>query len=161
MLCRFDICSVSLVRHIRVYFSKLNYSLGIKVMKYLLFCYFLVFAVPPTFPSTLPTPKQIRDENQTMSYSCTAEAKPAARILSVLNGQNLPLIPPYNITASFQIIPNSKLFRTFGYLIMKRLTWRQYGNFSCIAYNDAGRTRQNTELEVRCKYLILTSQQLP
>jgi len=110
--------------------------------------------VPPTFSSTLPTTKQIRDENQTMSYSCTAEAKPAARILWVLNGQNLAHILPYNIVGSFQMIPNSKLFRTSGYLIMKRLTWRQYGNFSCIAYNDAGRTRQNTELEVRYRPVV-------
>ena len=114
--------------------------------------YFLVFTVPPTITSTLPTTKQTKKENETMSYACTAEAKPAAKILWVLNGQNLTHIPPYNITGSFQVIPNFKLLRTFSYLTINQLSWRHYGNFSCVAYNDAGQVRQNTELEVQCKY---------
>ena len=113
---------------------------------------FLYFTVPPSFNpvNTLPTTKQTKDENQTISYSCRAEAKPAAEFQWVLNGQNLTNTPPYNITGVVSG-PVNKLFTTVGYLTIKQLTWQQYGNFSCIAINAAGNVRQNTELEVRCK----------
>ena len=93
--------------------------------------------------------------NTPMSFSCVAEAKPAATIQWVLNGKNLTNSPPYNISGSFQTIQSSKLLKTFGYLNIPQLTWRQYGNFSCIAHNEAGHVRQNTELEVRCEYKSL------
>ena len=50
--------------------------------------------------------------------------------------------------------PSSKIFKTFGYLNIRHLTWQQYGKFSCVAINDAGSAKQNTELEVRCKLSI-------
>ena len=113
----------------------------------------LSFTVRPRFnpPQTLPTTKQIRNENQTIDYTCTAEAKPYASIRWMLNGQNLTNIPPYNITERIAGPAPSKLLTTFGYLNIKHLTWQQYGNFSCVAINDAGSVKQNTELEVRCK----------
>ena len=112
----------------------------------------LSFTVRPRFnpPDPLPRTKQIRDENQTMDYICTAEAKPYASIRWMLNGQNLTNTAPYNITERIAG-PAAKLFTTFGYLNIKHLTWQQYGNFSCVANNDAGSVKQNTELEVRCE----------
>ena len=112
----------------------------------------LSLTVRPRFnpPQTLPTTKQIRNETQTMDYTCTADAKPFAKIVWMLNGQNLTNTPPYKITQRIAG-PDAKLFKTFGSLNIKHLTWQQYGNFSCVAINDAGSVRQNTELEVRCK----------
>ncbi|CAH3172596.1 unnamed protein product, partial [Porites lobata] len=112
----------------------------------------LTVHVRPRFnpPQTLPTTKQIRNDDQTMEYTCTAEAKPYANIRWMLNGQNLNNIAPYNITERISGPTASKLFITFGYLNIKHLTWQQYGNFSCVAINDAGSVKQNTELEVRC-----------
>ena len=112
---------------------------------------FLIFTAPPRFlGQTLPTTRQVKEENTPMSYLCVAEAKPAATIQWVLNGKNLTNSPPYNISGSFKKVKGSKLWRTFSYLDITQLTWRQYGNFSCIAHNEAGHVRQNTELEVRC-----------
>ena len=90
-----------------------------------LFC-FIYFTVPPSFnpADTLPTTRQTKDENQTVSYGCTAQAKPPAKFQWVLNGKNLTDTPPYNITGSISG-PSSKLFTTFGYLTIKQLTWRQ------------------------------------
>ena len=112
----------------------------------------LSLTVRPRFnpPDTLPTTKQIRNENQTMDYTCTAEAKPYASIRWMLNGQNLTNIALYNIIERISG-PASRLFTTFGYLNIKHLTCQQYGNFSCVAINDAGSVKQHTELEVRCK----------
>jgi len=42
--------------------------------------------------------------------------------------------------------------KTLSYLTINRVTWREDGNFSCLAYNDAGEKSLSTELEVRCKY---------
>ena len=117
---------------------------------------FLAFTVPPIFSGqTLPTTRQVKEENSSVSYSCVAEAKPAAKIQWVLNGKNLTISPTYTISGSFQTIQGSKLFKTFSYLDIAKITWRQYGNFSCVAHNEAGQVRQNTELEVRCKYKSL------
>ena len=108
--------------------------------------------VPPTFSSQLPTIKTTKTENDSVSYSCTVEAKPAATIQWILNGQNLTLgTPPYNISVSVAPIPSSKLLKTLAYLTVNRVTWRQNGSFSCLAFNDAGKKSQTTELEVRCK----------
>lgn len=116
------------------------------------FVFTLFFTVPPTFSSQLPTSKTTKTENETVSYSCTVEAKPAATIQWILNGQNLTLgTPPYNISVSVAPIVNSKLLRTLAYLTVNRVTWRQNGSFSCLAFNDAGKKSQTTELEVRCK----------
>ena len=122
-----------------------------RTVYYVLFA--LSFTVPPRFnpPQTLPTIKQIRNENQIMDYTCTAEAKPYAKIRWMLDGQILTNNPPYNITERTAGPAASKLFTTFGYLNIKHLTLQQYGNFSCVAINDAGFVKQNTELEVRCK----------
>ena len=117
---------------------------------------FLAFTVAPRFlAQTLPVTRQIKDEDTSVSYSCVAEAKPVATILWVLNGKNLTNSSPFNISGSFQTIQGSKLWKTFSYLDIPKLTWRQYGNFSCIAHNEAGHVRQNTELEVRCKHKLL------
>jgi len=113
------------------------------------FTFFLT--VPPSFSSQLPTTKQTKTENETVSYSCIAEAKPAATILWQLNGKNRTRTFPYNYSESFAPIPQSKLLKTLSYLTINRVTWRQHGNFSCLAYNDAGKKSQTTELEVRCK----------
>ena len=118
-------------------------------------CNFLLFTVPPRFLGQISPTWQVKDENTSVSYSCVSEAKPAATIQWVLNGKNLTNSQPYNISGSFQTIQGSKLLKTFGYLDIPKLTWRQYGNFSCIAHNEAGHVRQNTELEVRCKYKSL------
>ena len=113
----------------------------------------LSFTVPPFFdPANTLLARQTKDENQNVSYSCTAKAKPGAKFQWVLNGQNLTNTAPYNITTDISgPSPSSKLSTTFGYLTIKQLTWQQYGNFSCIAINAAGSVRQNTELEIRCK----------
>ncbi|XP_073256074.1 protein turtle homolog B-like [Porites lutea] len=105
-------------------------------------------------PDPLPRTKQIRNENQIMDYTCTAEAKPYASIRWMLNGQNLTNTAPYNITERISGPAASKLFKTFGYLNIKHLTWQQYGNFSCVANNDAGSVKQNTELEVRYRPVV-------
>ncbi|KAJ7392892.1 Immunoglobulin C-2 Type [Desmophyllum pertusum] len=44
----------------------------------------LTVQVPPSFTTQLPTTKQTKTENETFSYSCTADAKPAAAILWTL-----------------------------------------------------------------------------
>ena len=113
---------------------------------------FLLFlTVPPTFSSHLPSTKTIKIENENVSYSCTVEAKQAATIEWILNGQNLTNTPPYNISLSVAPIANYKFFKTLAYLGINKVTWRQNGNFSCLAFNDAGKKSQTTELEVRCK----------
>ena len=114
---------------------------------------FVFSTVPPAFPAqTLPTNKQTRNEDESVSYSCTSEAKPAAKFLWTLNGKSLANIPPYSISSQILPIPGSKLLRTIGYIVIDKLTWKQAGKFSCIAMNDAGRAIQSTELEVPCKY---------
>ena len=116
----------------------------------------LSFTVRPKFnpPQTLPTTKQIKNEDQSLDYTCEAEAKPPAKILWMLNGKNLTNNPPYMHITERIAGPSSKIFKTFGYLNIKHLTWQQYGKFSCVAINDAGSAKQNTELEVRCKLSI-------
>ena len=114
---------------------------------------FLISTVPPAFPAqTLPIFKQRKIEDESVSYSCTSEAKPAANILWTLNGQSLANIPPYSISSQILPIPRSELMRTIGYLVIDKLTREQTGKFSCIAINDAGRAIQSTELRVPCKY---------
>ena len=107
--------------------------------------------VVPVFTSPLP-PKQTKTENETVSYSCITQAKPAATVLWKLNGKNLPEASPYNFSVSVAPIPQSKLLRTWSYLTIDRVSWRENGTFSCLAYNDAGEKSLSTELEVRCKY---------
>ena len=80
-----------------------------------------------------------------------AEGKPAATILWQLNGQNLTETPPYNYSVTVTPVSQSKLLKTLANLTIDRVTWREYGNVSCLAYNDAGKRSQTTELEVRCK----------
>ena len=108
--------------------------------------------MPPSFQSQLPTNKQTKTENETVNYGCTVQAKPAAHIVWTLNGRNLTNTPPYNISANFVPVPNSKLLSTLAYLNIDKVTWRQNGTFSCVAFNNAGQRSQTTELEVRCKY---------
>jgi len=108
-------------------------------------------AVVPVFSSQLP--KQTKTENETVSYSCTTEAKPAANVLWKFNGKNLTAeTSPYNYSVSVAPISQSKLLRTRSYLTINRVTWRENGIFSCLAYNDAGERSLSAELEVRCKY---------
>ncbi|XP_078379844.1 hemicentin-1-like [Oculina patagonica] len=114
----------------------------------------ITIRVPPTFSSQLPVSKTTKTENETVSYSCTVEAKPAATIQWILNGQNLTYTPPYNISSSVAPILNSKLWKTLGYFIVKKVTWRQHGNFSCLAFNNAGKKSQITELEVRYRPVV-------
>ena len=104
------------------------------------------------FSSQLSITKTTKKENETVSYSCTVEAKPAATIQWILNGQNLTNTPPYNISVSVALIANSKLLKTLAYLTINKVTWRQHGNLSCLAFNDAGKKSQTTELDVLCKY---------
>ncbi|KAJ7323713.1 hypothetical protein OS493_031128 [Desmophyllum pertusum] len=111
-----------------------------------------VIKIPPSFTTQLPTTKQTKTENDTLSYSCTAQAKPAAAILWTLNGQNLTNTPPYNISVSFVPADNSKLFKSLAYLSVDKVTWRQNGTFSCLAVNNAGEKSQTTDLEIRRKY---------
>ena len=112
----------------------------------------LFVTVAPTFSSQLPSTKQTKTENETVSYSCITKAKPAATILWQLDKENLTETSPYNFSVSVAPIAQSKLLRTLAYLTINRVTWRQDGNFSCLAYNGAGEKSQTTELEVRCKY---------
>ena len=129
----------------------LNYLLFIHVVTKSCFFFTLFVTVPPTlYINQLPT-KQTKTENETVSYSCRTEAKPAATILWQLNGENLTETPPYNYSVSFAPILQSKLLKTLSYLTINRVTWRQHGNFSCLVYNDAGEKSQATELEVRCE----------
>ena len=119
------------------------------------FVFTLFVTVPPTFSSQLPTTKTTKTENETVSYSCTVEAKPAATIQWILNGQNLTYTAPYNISSSVAPISNSKLLKTLAYLTVNRISWREHGNFSCLAFNNAGKKSQTTELEVRCKCSLI------
>ena len=115
-------------------------------------CFFALFVtVAPIFSSQLPVNKQTKTENETVSYSCIADAKPAATILWQLDGQNLTETSPYNYSVSVKPASQSKLLKTLANLTIDRVTWREYGNVSCLAYNDAGKRSQTTELEVRCK----------
>ena len=107
--------------------------------------------MPPSFSSQLPTTKLIKNENETLSYWCIVTAKPAASILWQLNGQNLTETPPYNYSVSVTPDSQSNQSKTLSYLHMNRVTRKQSGNFSCLAYNDAGKESQTTELEVRCE----------
>jgi len=108
---------------------------------------------PPTFPvQTLPTNKQRKIEDESVSLSCTSEAKPAAKIPWTLNGKSLAKIPSYSISSQILPIPRSNLLRTIGHLAIDKLSWKLTGTFSCIAINDAGKAMQSTELEVPCKY---------
>ena len=119
---------------------------------------FLSSTVPPAFHAqTLPRNKQRKKEDESVSYSCTSEAKPAAKIQWTLNGQSLANLPPYAISSQILPMPGSKLLKTIGYLVIDKLSKKQTGKFSCIAINDAGRAIQSTELEleVPCKYLNL------
>ena len=119
------------------------------------FVFTLFVTVPPTFSSQLPTTKQTKTENETVSYSSAVEAKPAATIQWILNGQNLTYTAPYNISSSVALISNSKLLKTLAYLTVNRVSWREHGNFSCLAFNNAGKKSQTTELEVRCKCSLI------
>ena len=109
-------------------------------------------AVVPVFYSQLPA-KQTKTENETVSYSCITEAKPAATVLWKLDGKNLTAeTSPYNFSVSVAPISQSKLLRTLSNLTINRVSWRENGNFSCLAYNGAGERSLSTELEVHCKY---------
>ena len=110
--------------------------------------------MPPSFQSQLPTNKLTKTENETVNYGCTVQAKPVAQIIWMLNGRNLTNTPPYNISTNFVPVPNSKLSSTLAYLNIDKVTWRQNGTFSCVAFNNAGKRSQTTELEVRCKYYM-------
>jgi len=97
----------------------------------------LFSTVPPSFPvQTLPTNKQRKIEDESVSLSCTSEVN----------------IPPYSISSQILPIPGSELLRTVGQLAIGKLSWKLTGTFSCIAINDAGKAMQSTELEVPCKY---------
>lgn len=117
-------------------------------------CFFALFVtVAPIFSSQLPVNKQTKTENETVSYSCIADAKPAATILWQLDGQNLTETSPYNYSVSVKPILQSKFWQTLSYLTFNKVTWRENGKISCLAYNEAGEESQTTELVVRCKYI--------
>ena len=110
--------------------------------------------VPPYFPA-ISLSRANKTENDTHTFSCTAEGKPQARILWMLNGKNLSHTPPYNISESFSKVQDSKLYNTLGYLTITSITWRDKGLYSCVAYNPAGRMTQSAELNVKCKEQLM------
>ncbi|XP_068687443.1 protein turtle homolog B-like isoform X1 [Montipora foliosa] len=109
--------------------------------------------IPPRFPATSLSSLN-KTENETYTFSCTAEAKPAATILWMLNNQNITRVPPYSINTSVIPIQNSKLKKTLSYLTITRITWMQKGLYSCIAYNSAGQQRQSAVLGVRYRPVV-------
>ena len=124
------------------------------------YCWFsFSLLVPPYFPA-ISMSRANKTENETHTFSCTAEAKPQARILWMLNGKNLTHTPPYNISESFSKVQDSKLFKTLGYLTISSITWREKGLYSCVAYNPAGRMTQSAELNVKCKEQLMLQAKL-
>ena len=115
--------------------------------------------VPPYFPA-ISLSRANKTENDTHTFSCTAEGKPHARILWRLNGKNLTHTPPYNISESFSKVQDSKLYKTLGYLTITSITWKEKGLYSCVAYNPAGRMTQSAELNVKCKEQIMLQAKL-
>ncbi|XP_068734046.1 fibroblast growth factor receptor 3-like isoform X2 [Montipora capricornis] len=109
--------------------------------------------IPLRFPATSLSSLN-KTENETYTFSCTAEAKPAATILWMLNNENITRVPPYSINTSVTPIQNSKLKKTLSYLKITRITWRQKGLYSCIAHNSAGQQRQSAVLGVRYRPVV-------
>ncbi|XP_068687452.1 hemicentin-1-like isoform X2 [Montipora foliosa] len=109
--------------------------------------------IPPRFPATSLSSLN-KTENETHTFSCTAEAKPAATMRWMLNSENITRVPPYNISTLVKPIPNSKLLKTLSYLTITRITWRQKGLYSCIAHNSAGQQRQSAELRVQYRPVV-------
>ncbi|KAK2566577.1 Hemicentin-1, partial [Acropora cervicornis] len=101
--------------------------------------------VPPNFPA-ISLSRASKTENDTHTFSCTAEGKPQARILWMLNRKNLTDTPPYNISESFSKVQDSKLYKTLGYLTITSITWKEKGLYSCVAYNPAGQMAHSAEL---------------
>lgn len=109
--------------------------------------------IPPRFPAASLSSLN-KTENETHTFSCTAEAKPAATMRWMLNSENITRVPPYNISTLVEPIPNSKLLKTLSYLTITRITWRQKGLYSCIAYNSAGQQGQSALLRVRYRPVV-------
>ncbi|XP_068687446.1 uncharacterized protein [Montipora foliosa] len=109
--------------------------------------------IPPRFPATSLSSLN-KTENETHTFSCTAEAKPAATMRWMLNSENITRVPLYSISTLVQPIQSSKLFETLSYLKITRITWRQKGLYSCIAYNPAGQQRQSVVLQVRYRPVV-------
>jgi len=86
-------------------------------------------------------------------YSCAAYAKPAANITWMLDGELLINRPPFAISTLIQPSSQSKLGKTLSYLTIKKVSWKEGGTYSCLAKNVAGQKRQETELEIQCKFV--------
>ena len=136
------------------YFNKIQ---GLVFDNYCWFSFPLL--VPPYFPA-ISMSRANKTENDSHTFSCTAEAKPQARILWMLNGKNLTHTPPYNISESFSKVQDSKLFKTLGYLTITSITWKEKGLYSCVAYNPAGQETQTAELNVKCKEQLMLQAKL-
>ena len=113
-------------------------------------CFIWLCTVSPSLNQTLPAAKRTKEEHETVSYSCTAYAKPAAQITWMLEEKQLTNKSPFTISS---VLPSlqAKLWKTVSYLTIKNVSWREGGKYSCLAKNAAGQKRQDTELEIQCK----------
>lgn len=110
--------------------------------------------VPPSLNQTLPAAKRTKKEREPVRYSCAAYAKPAANITWMLDGELLINRPPFVISTLIQPSSQSKLGKTLSYLTINKVSWKEGGTYSCLAKNVAGQKRQETELEIQCKYIL-------
>ena len=114
--------------------------------------------VSPTFSRKFPDSKKNTREGDRVSYLCVAEGKPAPNITWTFNGKNLTDEPPFVIQTTL-LVSSDKLKTTQSSLAIEKVTWREGGTFSCLAFNDAGQKIQSTELEVECKFESLSGKQ--
>lgn len=137
----FDLSKCSVLRRCRTELMKTN------VFKWL--C-----TVPPSLNQTLPAAKRTKKELEPVHYSCAAYAKPAANITWTLDGELLINRPPFAISTLIQPSSQSKVGKTLSYLTMNEVSWKEGGTYSCLAKNVAGQKRQETELEIQCKFVL-------
>ena len=114
--------------------------------------------VSPTFSRKFPDSKKNTKEGGRVSYLCVAEGKPAPNITWTFKGENLTDEPPFVIQTTV-LVSSDKLKTTQSSLAIEKVTWREGGTFSCLAFNDAGQKIQSTELEVECKFESLSGKQ--
>ena len=114
--------------------------------------------VSPTFSRKFPDSKKNTKEGGRVSYLCVAEGTPAPNITWTVNGKNLTDEPPFVIQTTL-LVSSDKLKTTQSSLAIEKVTWREGGTFSCLAFNDAGQKIQSTELEVECKFESLSGKQ--
>ncbi|XP_022808572.1 hemicentin-2-like [Stylophora pistillata] len=146
---RFVIPNIQLNEEYTIYTCEPNNTTGTGAKKELK----ITVQVPPTICGKLPDSKNVKKEDEAVSYLCGAGGKPAPNITWKFKGKYLIDKPPFDISTTV-LVSSDKLRTTQSVLTIEQLTWRESGTFSCLAFNDAGQAIQSTELEVEYRPVV-------